>query len=88
MKMLNPTDTPTRPTDLINDCETFRLDEDCIGSVWHSAAGWYGDLTWSIADDVLDGDTEPLGPYSNVIEARMAVRAEFVDATTHHADRM
>jgi hypothetical protein len=85
MKMLNPTDT--RP-DLIDNVETFRLDEDCIGSVWHSASGWYGDLTWSIAGDVLDGETEPLGPFTKLVEARQAVRAEFVDATTHHADRM
>ena len=39
--MPNPTDTLTR---IIDDCETFRLADDCIGVVWHEHDGWHGNL--------------------------------------------
>lgn len=57
----------------IDDCETFRLDDDCIGVVWHDATGWHGNLHW----DVL-GDTDFCGPYLSIIQARRAVRVQFV----------
>ena len=62
----------TNPNLLIDDCETFRLAGDCIGVVWHDAAGWHGNLHWDV-----EGDTDFVGPFVTITAARNAVRAAF-----------
>jgi hypothetical protein len=56
----------------IDQSETFLLDDDCTGVIWHDSAGWSGCLRWTV-----EGNTNILGPYTSQQQARAAVRSEF-----------
>ena len=60
---------------LVDDCETFRMSDNCLGVVWHDDAGWHGNLHWDV-----EGDTDFVGPFTTVMLARQSVRAAFVSA--------